>query len=311
MLRAFITRLLLLVPLVAIAALVTFTLFSFSPSDPAEIAIRVNAMVPTPELIAQTRHELGLDLPFWTRFGAWVSGLLQGDLGRSYVTGRDIVGEFALALPATLQLALAALAIIVTTSLALGRACATHEGEVIDRVIRAVVFMLSAMPTFWIGLLLIDAFALRLGWLPTSGRRGADSLILPAVTLSLLYIPTYVRLIRTEMIQTAHENWVLAARARGVPARRLSWRIFFNSLRGSLTALGMSLPKLMAGAFVVEMVFAWPGVGRLCVEAIFNRDIPVVQAYVLMMATLFIVFNLLADTLVASTSARRHEREAL
>lgn len=311
MLRAFITRLLLLVPLVAIAALVTFTLFSFSPSDPAEIAIRVNAMVPTPELIAQTRHELGLDLPFWTRFGTWVSGLLQGDLGRSYVTGRDIVGEFALALPATLQLALSALAIIVTTSLALGRACATHEGEVIDRVIRAVVFMLSAMPTFWIGLLLIDAFALRLGWLPTSGRRGADSLILPAVTLSLLYIPTYVRLIRTEMIQTAHENWVLAARARGVPARRLSWRIFFNSLRGSLTALGMSLPKLMAGAFVVEMVFAWPGVGRLCVEAIFNRDIPVVQAYVLMMATLFIVFNLLADTLVASTSARRHEREAL
>lgn len=311
MLRAFITRLLLLVPLVAIAALVTFTLFSFSPSDPAEIAIRVNAMVPTPELIAQTRHELGLDLPFWTRFGTWVSGLLQGDLGRSYVTGRDIVGEFALALPATLQLALSALAIIVTTSLALGRACATHEGEVIDRVIRAVVFMLSAMPTFWIGLLLIDACALRLGWLPTSGRRGADSLILPAVTLSLLYIPTYVRLIRTEMIQTAHENWVLAARARGVPARRLSWRIFINSLRGSLTALGMSLPKLMAGAFVVEMVFAWPGVGRLCVEAIFNRDIPVVQAYVLMMATLFIVFNLLADTLVASTSARRHEREAL
>lgn len=311
MLRAFITRLLLLVPLVAIAALVTFTLFSFSPSDPAEIAIRVNAMVPTPELIAQTRHELGLDLPFWSRFGAWVSGLLQGDLGRSYVTGRDIVGEFALALPATLQLALSALAIIVTTSLALGRACATHEGQRLDRVIRAVVFMLSAMPTFWIGLLLIDAFSLRLGWLPTSGRRGADSLILPAVTLSLLYIPTYVRLIRTEMIQTAHENWVLAARARGVPARRLSWRIFFNSLRGSLTALGMSLPKLMAGAFVVEMVFAWPGVGRLCVEAIFNRDIPVVQAYVLMMATLFIVFNLLADTLVASTSARRHEREAL
>lgn len=311
MLRAFITRLLLLVPLVAIAALVTFTLFSFSPSDPAEIAIRVNAMVPTPELIAQTRHELGLDLPFWTRFGAWVSGLLQGDLGRSYVTGRDIVGEFALALPATLELALSALAIIVTTSLALGRACATHEGQRLDRVIRAVVFMLSAMPTFWIGLLLIDAFSLRLGWLPTSGRRGADSLILPAVTLSLLYIPTYVRLIRTEMIQTAHENWVLAARARGVPARRLSWRIFFNSLRGSLTALGMSLPKLMAGAFVVEMVFAWPGVGRLCVEAIFNRDIPVVQAYVLMMATLFIVFNLLADTLVASTSARRHEREAL
>lgn len=311
MLRAFITRLLLLVPLVAIAALVTFTLFSFSPSDPAEIAIRVNAMVPTPELIAQTRHELGLDLPFWTRFGAWVSGLLQGDLGRSYVTGRDIVDEFALALPATLQLALSALAIIVTTSLALGRACATHEGQRLDRVIRAVVFMLSAMPTFWIGLLLIDAFSLRLGWLPTSGRRGADSLILPAVTLSLLYIPTYVRLIRTEMIQTAHENWVLAARARGVPARRLSWRIFFNSLRGSLTALGMSLPKLMAGAFVVEMVFAWPGVGRLCVEAIFNRDIPVVQAYVLMMATLFIVFNLLADTLVATTSARRHEREAL
>lgn len=311
MLRAFITRLLLLVPLVAIAALVTFTLFSFSPSDPAEIAIRVNAMVPTPELIAQTRHELGLDLPFWTRFGAWVSGLLQGDLGRSYVTGRDIVDEFALALPATLQLALSALAIIVTTSLALGRACATHEGQRLDRAIRAVVFMLSAMPTFWIGLLLIDAFSLRLGWLPTSGRRGADSLILPAVTLSLLYIPTYVRLIRTEMIQTAHENWVLAARARGVPARRLSWRIFFNSLRGSLTALGMSLPKLMAGAFVVEMVFAWPGVGRLCVEAIFNRDIPVVQAYVLMMATLFIVFNLLADTLVATTSARRHEREAL
>ena len=296
--RSLLYRLLWVIPLVFGITLVTFTLFSLSSSDPAEIAIRVNAMVPTPELIAQTRHELGLDLPFWTRYGRWLSGILHGDFGVSYVTRRTVVAEFADALPATLLLAVSTLCLLLTTSIPLGVLAARFEGRSLDKAIRGLIFALSAIPSFWVGLLFMRFFAVTLGWFPTHGMRETTSIVLPMVTLGLGYIPTYVRLIRTEMIHNAHENWVLAARARGVSEARLTGRLLATSLRSSVTALGMSTPKLMAGTFVVECLFAWPGIGRLCVEAIFNRDIPIVQTYVLLLAFAFVLFNLLSDILV-------------
>ncbi|MBS5292372.1 MAG: ABC transporter permease subunit [Sutterella wadsworthensis] len=298
MLVAFIKRLLLLVPLVLGIGFLTFTLFTLSPSDPAEIAIRVNAMVPTPELIAQTRHELGLDLPFFERYWTWLTQCLSGDFGTSFVTRRPVAEEFADALPATLDLAFTSLLFLLIVCVPMGMVSSLREGEWPDRAVRSIVFFLSAMPAFWLGILLMSWLAVSWGLLPTSGMRSPLSIILPTVTLSLAYLPTYVRLIRTEMLTNHHENWVVATKAWGMPRAHIYWRLLLQSLRGSVTALGMSIPKLIAGAFVVETLFAWPGIGRLCVSAIFNRDIPIVQTYVLLLAALFVLFNLIADVLV-------------
>lgn len=298
MLVAFIKRLLLLVPLVLGISFLTFTLFTLSPSDPAEIAIRVNAMVPTSELIAQTRHELGLDLPFFERYWTWLTQCLSGDFGTSFVTRRPVAEEFADALPATLDLAFTSLLFLLIVCVPMGMVSSLREGEWPDRAVRSIVFFLSAMPAFWLGILLMSWLAVSWGLLPTSGMRSPLSIILPTVTLSLAYLPTYVRLIRTEMLTNHHENWVVAAKAWGMPRAHIYWRLLLQSLRGSVTALGMSIPKLIAGAFVVETLFAWPGIGRLCVSAIFNRDIPIVQTYVLLLAALFVLFNLIADVLV-------------
>lgn len=299
MARMILRRLLLLIPILFGISIVSFVLIALSPSDPAEVAIRVNAMVPTPELIAQTRHELGLDEPMLVRYVHWLGGVMSGDLGRSYVNGRPVAAEIAEALPATVCLALVTLVLILAISLASAVICARYENRLPDKIVRLMVFLTSALPGFWAGLLLMWLFAVQLDWLPTSGMRGPESVILPAVTLSLAYVSTYVRIVRAEMIRTSHENWVLFARGRGLTDMRLMRHVLLNSLRGAATALGMSIPKLVAGAFVVESIFAWPGVGRLCISAIFNRDFPIIQAYVLIMAVLFVLFNLASDVFVA------------
>lgn len=299
MLRLILKRIIFLIPILIGISMISFLITSLSPSDPAEVAIRVNAMVPTPELIAETRSEMGLDRPIIVRWADWITSALHGDLGRSWVSGRPVAEEFSEALPATLKLAAAALAIIIPFSVLCGAVCAAREGGKTDHLIRSAVFALSALPDFWAGLLLMWLFSVFLGWLPTSGMTRPDSIILPAVTLSLAYIGTYVRLIRAEMVETNHAGWVLFAESRGLSRNRILLHKLLNSLRGSATALAMSIPKLIAGAFVVECIFAWPGIGRLCVTAIFNRDFPVIEAYVLLMAVCFILFNLAGDIFTA------------
>lgn len=299
MLRLILKRIIFLIPILIGISMVSFLITSLSPSDPAEVAIRVNAMVPTPELVAETRSEMGLDRPIIVRWADWITSALHGDLGRSWVSGRPVAEEFSKALPATLKLAAAALAIIIPFSVLCGAVCAAREGGKTDHLIRSAVFALSALPDFWAGLLLMWLFSVFLGWLPTSGMTRPDSIILPAVTLSLAYIGTYVRLIRAEMVETNHAGWVLFAESRGLSRNRILLHKLLNSLRGSATALAMSIPKLIAGAFVVECIFAWPGIGRLCVTAIFNRDFPVIEAYVLLMAVCFILFNLAGDIFTA------------
>lgn len=299
MLRLILKRIIFLIPILIGISMISFLITSLSPSDPAEVAIRVNAMVPTPELVAETRSEMGLDRPIIVRWADWITSALHGDLGRSWVSGRPVAEEFSKALPATLKLAAAALAIIILFSVLCGAVCAAREGGKTDHLIRSAVFALSALPDFWAGLLLMWLFSVFLGWLPTSGMTRPDSIILPAVTLSLAYIGTYVRLIRAEMVETNHAGWVLFAESRGLSRNRILLHKLLNSLRGSATALAMSIPKLIAGAFVVECIFAWPGIGRLCVTAIFNRDFPVIEAYVLLMAVCFILFNLAGDIFTA------------
>lgn len=309
MLRFFLKRLLFMVPILIGITIITFAIAEFSSTDPAEASIRVNGMLPTAELIEATRQEFGLDKPFLTRYADWLSGALHGDLGLSYVTRLPVTNSILEALPATLFLALTALLIIISVSLAAGTLSARAENSKTDWFIRGFIFFTSSMPGFWAALILIRIFSVQLNVFPTNGMRSASSVVLPAVTLSLAYIGTYMRLIRSEMIKTAHEDWVLFARGRGLSEKSITWHMIKNSLHASLTALGMSIPKLIAGAFIIESIFAWPGIGRLCVEAVFNRDLPIIQAYVLLMATLFVFFNLVSDLLVTFLDPRQRDNE--
>ena len=309
MLRFFLKRLLFMVPILIGITIITFAIAEFSSTDPAEASIRVNGMLPTAELIEATRQEFGLDKPFLTRYDDWLSGALHGDLGLSYVTRLPVTNSILEALPATLFLALTALLIIISVSLAAGTLSARAENSKTDWFIRGFIFFTSSMPGFWAALILIWIFSVQLNVFPTNGMRSASSVVLPAVTLSLAYIGTYMRLIRSEMIKTAHEDWVLFARGRGLSEKSITWHMIKNSLHASLTALGMSIPKLIAGAFIIESIFAWPGIGRLCVEAVFNRDLPIIQAYVLLMATLFVFFNLVSDLLVTFLDPRQRDNE--
>lgn len=309
MLRFFLKRLLFMVPILIGITIITFAIAEFSSTDPAEASIRVNGMLPTAELIEATRQEFGLDKPFLTRYADWLSGALHGDLGLSYVTRLPVTNSILEALPATLFLALTALLIIISVSLAAGTLSARAENSKTDWFIRGFIFFTSSMPGFWAALILIWIFSVQLNVFPTNGMRSASSVVLPAVTLSLAYIGTYMRLIRSEMIKTAHEDWVLFARGRGLSEKSITWHMIKNSLHASLTALGMSIPKLIASAFIIETIFAWPGIGRLCVEAVFNRDLPIIQAYVLLMATLFVFFNLVSDLLVTFLDPRQRDNE--
>lgn len=297
-------RILSTIPLLLVVTFLAFILINLRTSDPAEIALRVNQITPTEEMVQSMREELGLDDPFLIRYKNWIVDSLQGELGTSYVNKKPVLEELRQAIPPTLQLAAATLAIIVFFSISIGIICSIFENRWQDRLLRAFIFILAAMPSFWIGLLLMWLFAVYLKLLPTSGMNGPTSIILPAVTLSFTFLSTYVRLIRNNMIQNKHENFILYARVRGLKPSSITWKIFTNSIQSSLTAFGMSIPRLIAGTVIVENIFAWPGIGRLCVKAIFNSDYPVIQAYIVLMAVLFIVCNLLVDIFVVMIDPR-------
>ena len=297
-------RLISLLPILLGITFLAFAIINLSPSNPAEVALRVNNIVATEEAIASKTIELGLDKPFIERYFLWVINSLKGDFGTSYVNGKDVLGLFGQALPNTLKLAFVALLITIVFSVVVGVLCAIYEGSIGDKITRALVFLGIAMPSFWIGILLIWMFSVKMKIFPTSGMTAPNAVVLPSITLSLGYISTYVRLIRNNMVQNKHENYVYYARIRGLKESTIIKHIFKNSLQTSITALGMSIPKLIAGTVIVENIFAWPGVGRLCVTAIYNRDFPIIQAYILLMAVMFVVCNLLVDIASASIDPR-------
>ena len=297
-------RLISLLPILLGITFLAFVIINLSPSNPAEVALRVNNIVATEEAIASKTIELGLDKPFIERYFLWVINSLKGDFGTSYVNGKDVLGLFGQALPNTLKLAFVALLITIVFSVVVGVLCAIYEGSIGDKITRALVFLGTAMPSFWIGILLIWMFSVKMKIFPTSGMTASNAVVLPSITLSLGYISTYVRLIRNNMVQNKHENYVYYARIRGLKESTIIKHIFKNSLQTSITALGMSIPKLIAGTVIVENIFAWPGVGRLCVTAIYNRDFPIIQAYILLMAVMFVVCNLLVDVASASIDPR-------
>ncbi|AHL72921.1 nickel/cobalt ABC transporter permease [Bacillus altitudinis] len=297
MTRYIIKRLLLLLPLIVFITFFAFVLLAMRASDPAEVALRVNQVTPTEEMIESMRQELGLDQPFFIRYVTWLKDGLTGDFGSSYVTHEPVLDLMMEALPATLQLAGMSLLFIIVLSLLFGMVCAYAAHTWLDRIVRAFVFIAASMPSFWLGILFIWLFSVKFNWVNTSGMEGFKSILLPAMTLSLGYLSTYVRLIRNQILKFQHEPFVFYARARGLKERTIQLKVMRHALQLAVTALGMSVPKLIAGTVIIENLFAWPGVGRLCVTAIFHADFPIIQAYLFVMGCLFVVCNLVADVI--------------
>ena len=305
-----IKRTLSAIPLLICISFLCFVFINLIPSDPAEVALRVRQTpLITEEAIAEVREELGLNDPYLVRYIKWVWDCLHLDFGVSYTNpSRTVLGEITRCLPATASLAFTSLVFVIVLSLPIGFFCAVYKNSLFDRLVRGIVFMSTAMPAYWVGLLLIWLVSIKLDLLPTSGSGSWKHMVLPAFTVSLTYISTYIRLIRNNMLENMKEDYVLYANVRGLKQSTILARhVLKNSLHTCIVAIGMSIPQLMAGTIVVENVFAWPGLGKLCINSIFNRDYPVIQTYVLLIGTLFVVFNLLFDIIqcIADPRLRR------
>lgn len=276
---------------------IAFLLINFMPSDPAEVALRVNGIVPTDQAIEAMRIQLGLDKPFLIRYFNWLINCLHLDFGVSYAnTSKTVLSEILRCLPQTIKLGVFSLIIVVCVSIPIGVLSAVYKNSVFDRIIRVLVFIGSSMPSYLIGIILIYFLGVKLRLLPTGGATSFKHFIMPAIALSLTEISTYVRLIRGSMLDNMNENYVFYGKVRGLKNKTIILKhVLKNSLKSCMNAFGMSVAYLIAGAFVIENLFAIPGVGRLCVTSIFNRDYPMIQAYILLMGVMFVFCNLIVD----------------
>ncbi|MBR8466428.1 ABC transporter permease subunit [Campylobacter sp. faydin G-140] len=281
-----------------------FCLLNLNSINPAEVALRVNDITVTPQALSDMQRELGLNKPFFVRYIAWLSEAISGNLGLSYVTRTPVLDEIFHALPITLSLALCTLILILALSFSLGIYCGLHENSLGDRMARAFIFLSSAMPSFWFGLILILIFSVNLNLFDTSGYNGFKSLVLPSITLSIVHTSTYARMLRNTMISVSSQPFIAYAKARGLSKNLINRHIIKNALKPCIIALGMSVPKFIAGTFVVESIFGLNGVGRVCLQAIFSRDYPLISAHILLLSSAFIIFNLTADILVRKLDKR-------
>ena len=268
-------------------------------------------MVPadaSPELIRTTRQALGFDRPLYEQFARYIGNVVQGDLGTSLRINRPVARLIGERLPATILLTVAALMLATLTAVPMGILSAVKRGTLIDRLAMVGAVAGQAVPIFWLALLMIAFFGVQLRWLPVFGYGTWAHLVLPAVSLSTIVLGRLARLVRSSMLEVLGQDYVRTARAKGLAEWRvLSTHALRNAAIPIVTLLGLQFAQLLGGAVVTETIFAWPGVGRLVVEAIFNRDFPVVQGVVLVVALIFVVVSLLIDVTYAMLDPRVRE----
>lgn len=308
-------RLLAVVPVLFGITLVVFLIMAMIPGDPATAMLGAYA---TPENVARLSRELGLDRPLPERYLHWIGGVLQGDLGRSVSLNRPVLDEVLERLGATALLAGTSLLLATLAGLAAGALAAIRQGGVVDRVVTLAVLAGISMPAFWLGLLMILVFAVGLGWFPVSGMVAVyggggvldllHHLVLPALTLAVVAAGIIARLTRTAMLEVLRLDIVRTARARGLAEHRVLLR---HALRPALVivvpVIGVQAGFVLGGAVYVETVFQWPGIGSMLVQAIATRDLLLVQGGVLVVATAYVGFNLLADMAQAALDPRLRE----
>jgi peptide/nickel transport system permease protein len=293
MLRYVIRRLLLTMPVLFGVATLVFSLIHLVPGDPAASMIGEGAAL---EEVAALRGRLGLDRPLLVQYRSYLLGIVRGDLGTSFRYGTPVTREIATRLPNTLRLAAAAMTVALLIALPLGVAGAVWRGRAIDHVAMTVSLLGVSLPAFWVGPMLALVFAVELGWLPVSGTGSLAHLVLPAVTMGAALAAILARMTRASLLEELRELYVLAARARGLSrARTVLRHAFRNSLVPVVTILGLQVGALLTGAIITETIFAWPGVGRLLIQAITFRDYPLVQGCILFIAVTYVTMNLATD----------------
>jgi ABC-type dipeptide/oligopeptide/nickel transport system permease component len=292
-LRYLVRRLALTIPVLLGVATLVFALIHLIPGDPAQAILGDTA---AEEDVEALRQRLGLDRPLAEQYGVFLAGLVRGDLGTSLRTEEPVAQAILTRLPATLELAAAAMLVAIGVALPLGIIAAVGRGTFVDHLATTLALTGISVPNFWLGPLLAIVFAVELGWLPVSGRGTAAHLVLPAISLGAALAAILARMTRASLLEELREPYVQAARARGASrARAVLRHAFRNSLIPVVTLIGLQFGAVLTGAVITETIFAWPGIGRLLIQSIGFRDYPLVQGCILFIAVTYVGMNLLTD----------------
>lgn len=301
-----------LIPLLLLAvATVVFILFQFTPGDPvsARFGLRLNDF--SPEQLERIRDDLGLNDPVPIQYVRYIGNLLKGDMGISTTSRRPVLEEISSRIPATMELALSSIVLVTVVSIPLGIMAAIWRGSIMDNATMSLALIGFSMPSFWLGMMLILLLAIQFDIFPTSGRGEGmlfdrlDHLVMPVLTLSLGLIGYNSRIVRSAVLEVKNLDYVTTARSKGISERRTLFRhILPNVLIPILTVLGLQFASLLGGAVIIEMIFAWPGIGRLAINAVFRRDYPIILGTTLFFSAIYIVVNLMIDILYSVVDPR-------
>jgi peptide/nickel transport system permease protein len=297
-------RLLAIIPTMLGVLLLVFLITRLTPGDPARQIAGAEA---SEERVAELRHELGLDRPVWVQFGAFLAGAARGDLGRSLLNNRSVVDELTSRFPTTFTITMISMAIALVVGLPLGAIAAARKHSKLDALATLIALVGISMPLFWTAIMGILIFAVKLQWLPVGGLHGplwtlegAKAYVLPCLTLAAIPIALIARLTRSSMLEVLSQEYISVARAKGLSERRVVVaHAIKNAMLPVVTFVGLQYGFLLGGAVVTETIFALPGVGRLIVTAISQRDYPVIQGVILVIAVVFVIINLVVDLLYA------------
>ncbi len=290
-------RLLQLIPILLAITFLSFGMMRLAGSDTVLQKMENTGAAVSQEVIDAARAELGLDKPFLTQYFVWLRNLLRGDMGRSYVSGREVFPYFVSKLPATLLLTVVSILLTIVISIPLGVLSAVKQNKFTDYLIRTGSFLGNSMPNFFVALLLMYLFAIRLNLFPViAGSVNLQSVALPAITLAIAMSAKYLRQVRATILDELSKEYVAGAKARGVKFSVTMWKsVLKASLVTIITLLTLSIGSLLGGTAIVESIFMWDGVGKMAVDAINMRDYPIIQAYVMWMAIIYVLVNLITD----------------
>lgn len=305
-----IKRLMAAIPVLVIVSIMAFSFIHLIPGDPAIAMLGLNA---TPAQVEALRREMGLNKPVVVQYIHWLAKMATGDMGTSVLSGRSIFGSITERLPHTLALAFLSILLSISIAIPLGIVAAARQNRLTDRVVMLFALVGVSVPSFWVGILCIILFSVKLNWLPASGYvsvfehffEGLRYLILPAFSLAMVLAAVSARMMRSSMLEALRQDYIRTARAKGLDGRRVVWR---HGLRNAglpvVTVLGLQLGTLLGGAVITEAIFSWPGIGQLTIEAIQRRDYPLLQGCVLTISLAYVVVNTLTDLVYAALDPR-------
>ncbi|MEJ8544986.1 nickel ABC transporter permease [Brevibacillus borstelensis] len=283
-------------------SLFSFALIHLIPGDPVRIMLGEKA---TKERVEQLREQMGLNKPLVVQYVNYATGVLKGDLGTSLKTSRPVSMEIAQRFPATLKMAVSGIVVAIVSGVIMGILAAKYKDTFIDYAIMSMATLGMSLPSFWLGLLVIMVFAVKLGWFPVAGGTGFIDLVMPALTLGVLLSTTISRLTRSGMVEVLSNDYIRTARAKGMSEGIVLFRHAFRNVMIPVVAVvGLQIAALLGGAVIVEQVFNWPGIGTLAIEAISSRDFPMIQGIVLFMGAIYVIVNICVDLLYAVLDPR-------